>query len=62
MPAAECQPFLGCAAPYLERRWVTMCMRVGLSQRKNGLLSALALSMSRREVADFVVHGFHRLG
>jgi hypothetical protein len=38
-------------------------MRVGLSHRKNGLLSALAFSMNfQREVAYFVIHGFHSLG
>ena len=40
-----------------------MCMRVGLSQRKNGLPSALALSMNlRRGREDLVVHRLHPLG
>src|SRR6266436_8091442 len=30
---------------YLSERWVTTCMRVGLSHQKNGLPSFLALSM-----------------
>ncbi len=48
MPASWMdQPFFELRiAWYFGDRWVTMCMRVGLSQRKNGLLSALALSMN----------------
>ena len=39
-----------------------MCMRVGLSQTKNGLPSCLAFSMNlMREVADLVVHRLHPL-
>ena len=34
---------------YFSERCVTMCMRVGLSHRKNGLPSALALSMNLKE-------------
>ena len=50
MPASWMdQPFLELRnASYFGDRCVTMCMRVGLSQRKNGLLSALALSMNLR--------------
>ena len=36
---------------YLSERWVTMCMRVGFSHRKNGLPSALALSMNLKLAA-----------
>ncbi len=64
MPASWIvQPFLELRiAWYLGDRCVTMCIRVGLSHRKNGLLSALALSRNlKREVADLVVHGFHPL-
>ncbi len=40
-----------------------MCMRVGFSQRKKGLLSAFALSRNlKARVADFVVHGLHPFG
>jgi len=48
MPASWIdQPFVELrSASYLGDRWVTMCMRVGLSHRKNGLLSAFALSMN----------------
>ena len=41
---------------------MTMCMRVGLSQRKNGLPSPCRLvDELEGEVADLVVHGFHPL-
>ena len=48
MPASwMVQPFCELRiAWYFGDRCVTMCMRVGLSQRKNGLLSALAFSMN----------------
>jgi hypothetical protein len=47
MPASSIdQPFSALRiASYLGERWVTMCMRVGLSQTKNGFPSFLALSM-----------------
>ncbi|MCY1178699.1 hypothetical protein D9M73_190640 [compost metagenome] len=38
-------------ASYLSDRCVTMCMRVGLSQTKNGLLSCLALSMNEKALS-----------
>ena len=45
---------------YFSERWVTMCMRVGFSQRKNGLPSPFALSRNLNdEVEDLVVHGLH---
>src|SRR5664280_1768150 len=64
MPASSSdQPFSELrSASYLGERCVTICMRVGLSQTKNGLLSALALSMNLREVANLVIHGLHALG
>ena len=48
MPASSSdQPFSELRIfSYLSERWVTMCMRVGLSQQKNGLPSALAFSMN----------------
>ncbi len=47
---------------YLSERCVTTCMRVGLSQRKNGFLSARALSRNFTRVAEnFVVHRLHPL-
>ena len=48
MPASwMVQPFFELRiAWYFSDRCVTMCMRVGLSHRKNGLPSALALSMN----------------
>ena len=51
MPASwSDQPFFELRSfSYFAERWVTMCMRVGLSQRKNGLPSALALSMNLNE-------------
>ena len=51
MPASwRDQPFFELRSfSYFSERWVTMCMRVGLSQRKNGLPSALALSMNLNE-------------
>ena len=50
MPASWIdQPFFELRiASYFAERCVTMCMRVGLSHRKNGLPSALALSMNLR--------------
>ena len=50
MPASSIdQPFSELRiASYFGERCVTMCMRVGLSQTKNGLPSALALSMNLR--------------
>ena len=47
MPASSSdQPFSELRiASYFGERCVTMCMRVGLSQTKNGLPSFLALSM-----------------
>ena len=43
------QPFFELRiASYFGDRCVTMCMRVGLSHTKNGLSSALALSMNLR--------------
>ena len=48
---------------YLSERWVTTCMRVGLSQRKNGLLSFFALSRNlKASVEDLVVDRLHALG
>ena len=51
MPASSSdQPFSELrSASYFGERCVTMCMRVGLSQTKNGLLSFLALSMNLME-------------
>ena len=51
MPASWIdQPFSGVRSfSYFSERWVTMCMRVGFSQRKNGLPSLLALSMNLSE-------------
>ena len=48
MPAScSDQPFSELrVAFHFSERWVTMCMRVGLSQQKNGLPSFLALSMN----------------
>ena len=44
------QPFFELRnAWYLGERWVTMCMRVGLSHRKNGLFSAFAFSMNLKD-------------
>ena len=44
------QPFSGVRSfSYFSERWVTMCMRVGLSQTKNGLSSLFALSMNLNE-------------
>src|SRR6516162_2930712 len=49
-------------ASYFGERCVTICIRVGLSQTKNGLPSLLAFSMNlSSEVAYFVVHRFHAL-
>ena len=65
MPASSIdQPFFEFRkAWYFGERWVTMCVRVGLSHRKNGLLSALAFSMNLIErIANFVVYGLHSLG
>ena len=48
MPASSSdQPFSELRIfSYFSERCVTMCMRVGLSQQKNGLPSVLALSMN----------------
>ena len=47
---------------YFSERWVTTCMRVGLSQTKNGLLSRFALSMKANVFCEnFVVHRLHPL-
>src|SRR5271167_2236165 len=58
-PSSSDQPFSGvCIAVYFGERWVTTCMRVGFSQRKKGLLSALALSrksMAKPRIASSTV-------
>ncbi|MCY1452395.1 hypothetical protein D9M71_693100 [compost metagenome] len=53
MPAScSDQPFSALrVAWYLSERWVTMCMRVGLSQTKNGLFSCLALSIKLKALS-----------
>ena len=52
MPASSMvQPFSGVRMfSYFSERCVTTCMRVGLSQTKNGLLSRLALSMKSKVI------------
>ena len=56
MPASSSdQPFSEfISAVYFGERCVTMCMRVGLIQQKNGLPSALALSMKSRAKSRIV--------
>ena len=64
MPASwMVQPFSELRIPsYFRERCVTTCMRVGLSQRKNGLPSLRALSTNLSAlVEDLVVDGLHPL-
>ena len=64
MPASwMLQPFCGVRiVSYLSERWVTTCIRVGLSQTKNGLPSLLRLVEElERVLEDLVVHGLHPL-
>ena len=65
MPASYTdQPFSALRIfSYFSERCVTTCMRVGLSQMKNGLPSLFALSMNLNVVVeDLVVDRLHALG
>ena len=47
---------------YFPDKWVTMCMRVGLSQEEQLVVGFGIFNELERCVPDIVVYGFHPLG